>query len=139
MKGFLEFIGFKPVQDDLLDLVVRLGETVDSNLLHLKSLGGNKYSVEEAVVEITWFDEDAFEEVRISYGYTVNKGVTVVIRNYAEHLVVMNHEVQDTIYVLTKSVPTESLGYAIYRRKLDAQGLNLVNAIKALNTSDNSA
>lgn len=131
MKKFLKFVGLKPSSDDMMELVVSLGATVDSNLEHLKKIDENQYCVDDVLIEVTWFDVTAFDEVRISYGYGVNKGLIVALRNYIEHIVVMNHEIQDTTYALTWKVPTESFVFGHYRKTLDTYAENIIKSILA--------
>ena len=131
MKKFLKFVGLKPSSDDMMELIVSLGAAVDTNLEYLKKIDENKYCVEDVLIEVTWFDATAFDEVRVSYGYGVNKGLIVALRNYIEHMVLMNHDIQDTSYALTWKVPTESFVFGHYRKTLDVYAENIIKAIHA--------
>lgn len=128
MKTLLNYFGLKPQPNRLLDLVVELVADVEAELPNIERLGDNKYKVGEAVIEISYFDADAFEEIRVALGYTVGKGMMIVLRNYIEHLVVINHEIFDKFHTVEIAVPTESFALESYRTRLDSFATGLVAA-----------
>lgn len=130
MKNIFNVLRVKSETNQLLDLVLSMIEKQD--LSHIKKIADGRYTVGDATVSIKYFDKDAFEEMQISFGYAIGKGFTLVLRNYIEHLVVINHEILETYQTIEFPVRPDSLLVKDYREKLDAVAINIINAVEAL-------
>ena len=137
MKKLFNTLRVKSESNELLDLVVSLLEEQDWNSIKLVS--EDCYSCGDATISIKYFDADAFEEIQISFGYSIGKGITIVLRNYIEHLVVINHEILDEYHTIEFPVRTDAFGLQDYREKLDAIATNVIAAVEQLGASDGRA
>lgn len=119
-----------PPPNQFFELVLSLVEKQD--ISSLKLVSENTYTMGDAQVSIKYFDADAFEEMQISLGYELGKGFTLVLRNYIEHLVVINHEVLGQFYTIEHPVSPDSLLLKGYRARMDAIAESIIAAAKGL-------
>lgn len=136
MKKFLSYLGLKPQQNALLDLVMELVEPIDADLQHIEKLGDNKYKVGDVVIEVSYFDVDSFDEISVTLGYTFGKGMMIILRNYIEHLVLINHEFNSEFRTIQFPVPPQSFAYEDYRKRLDAFANRIIESARNAEVTD---
>lgn len=127
MKRLLNALRVKSEHHQLFDIVLALIEKQE--LDSMKMISCDTYMAGDATVTVKYFDDGAFEEVQISLGYAVGKGVTVVLRNYIEHLVVINHEILDTYHTVEFPIRTDAFALQDYRTKFDLLAERVVSII----------
>lgn len=132
MKKLLNALRVKSEPNQLLDLVVSLIEKQDWS--SIQRIANGSYVAGDATVTVKYFDPDAFEEMQISFGYSVGKGVTIVLRNYVEHLIVINHEILGTYRTIEFPVGTGAFALKDYRDKMDAIAVKIIAAVRALSS-----
>ena len=120
----------KAEPNQLFDLIASFIEAQD--LTAIRYVAENSYIAGDATITIKYFADMVFEEIQISFGYVMGKGVTVVLRNYVEHLIVINHEILESYHTIEFPIPTESFGLKEYREKFDAMALAILKAVEGL-------
>lgn len=118
MKKLFSLFAIPQQKSQLFDLVLDLLSKEDFG--SMRKVGENVFATEKANISIKYFDNDsAFEEIQISFGYELGKGVTVVLRNYIEHLIVLNHQILDAYYSIETKVSPGFASLRDYRRAMD--------------------
>jgi len=130
MKKLFSALRVKTDPHQLFDLIASLIESQD--LSTIRYVAENSFIAGDATITVKYFDDGAFEEVQISFGYVMGKGVTVVLRNYVEHLIVVNHEILESYHTIEFPIPTESFGLKEYRKQFDAIALTILKAVEGL-------
>lgn len=118
MKNLLRKFRVKSEPNQLFDMVLSLLEKQD--LKTMRKISDGDYVAGDANITIKYFDSDAFDEMQISFGYSFGKGITVVLRNYVEHLVVINHEIMDSYETIEFPIKPDSFTIREYRERFDA-------------------
>ena len=130
MKKLFNALRVKSEPNQLFDLIISLIEKQD--LTTIRRVADDSYVAGDATITIKYFDPEAFEEMQISFGYAIGKGVTVVLRNYVEHLVVINHEVLETYHTIEFPIRPDTFVLKDYREKLDEIAVNILAAVGTL-------
>jgi hypothetical protein len=130
MKKLFKALKVKSEANQLFDLVVALIEKQD--LTAIERVGDDSYVVGDATITIKYFDPEAFEEMQISFGYAIGKGITVVLRNYIEHLIVINHDILETYHTIEFPIRPDTFVLKDYREKLDEIAANIIAAVGKL-------
>ncbi len=130
MKRLFKALRVKSEANQLFDLIISLIEKQD--LTAIRRVADDSYIAGDATITIKYFDPEAFEEMQISFGYAIGKGVTVVLRNYVEHLIVINHEVLEAYHTIEFPIRTDTFLLRDYREKLDNLALEIIAAVGTL-------
>lgn len=130
MKKLLSAFKVKTPPNQFFDLVLSLIDKVD--LPNIKRVSDHTYSAGDATISIKYFEPECFEEMQISFGYAIGKGVTVVLRNYIEHLIVINHEFLGVYQTIEFPIPTDSFTLKGYRERFDEVAVDVINHVKGL-------
>lgn len=123
-------LSVSPPPNQFLELVLSLLEKQD--LSTLKRVDANVYSFGDAQVSITYFDPECFEEMQVSLGYELGKGFTAVLRNYGEHLIVINHDILNQFHTVEFPVTPDTILLKVYRERLDAIAERIIASVEAL-------
>lgn len=130
MKKLFNALRVKSEPNQLLDLVIALIEKQD--LTTIRKVADGSYVAGDANITIRYLDPEAFDEMQISFGYAVGKGITVVLRNYVEHLIVINHEILDSYHTVEFPIRPDTFIMRDYRVRFDDVASSIVKAVEGL-------
>ncbi len=134
MRKFLGLFGVKPPKDLFFDYVTSVLDDIDTDAM--RRVGDNVYAIgNDMHVFVKYLTPDCFDEIEVQVDYLPGRGMNVVIRNYAEHLVVLSHAMRGDCIIMKFPVPTESFALGAYRKKMDAFGERVMTAINRLDSS----
>lgn len=137
MKDFLKFFGsIGSESDPILDLAVDFGDQLLSGNGQASHIKDSRFRIGDAMIEFSWFDDNAFEKLEITYGYGPNNTMHVLLSNYGDHTVKVCCKVAGAVYPMWRTVPTETFKFTGYRKSLDNQALQIINLVQSLNKSD---
>lgn len=135
LGGIKRKLALSPQPNQFFELVVSLVEKQEFSTLKRVSEEHHHYAVDDVHVCIEYFEPDCFAEMQISLGYELGRGVTVVIRNYSEHLVVINHEILGQYYTIEHCIPAASIMFKSYRERLDAIAHAVINSVREIDNA----
>jgi hypothetical protein len=127
----------RPKQNQFYSSMIAIVEEQDISTI--KWVSENTYTLGNATVLIKYFDPDCYEEMQLSFGYSTGKGFSVVIRNYGEHLIVINHEIFENFHTYEFILSPDSFVDKDYRSRLDIIADKIIMTIEGINKRDNSA
>lgn len=130
MRKFLDVFGVKAPPNHFMDLISETVAKQDAaTITHVR---GDEYLINGNPITITYLVPEIFEEIQVSFGYEMGKGFKLVLRNYVEHLVVINHEIQGEFATVKFPVPTESYTLNAYRAVLDKFAEDIMTRVREL-------
>lgn len=127
LNAFKQHMKHDPFHDSIISIV----EAQDFS--RIKKIAENAYSIGDSAVTVKYFDPECYEEMQISFGYSLGKGFSVVIRHYGEHLIVINHEILEQFLTYEFTLSPASYRDREYRLRLDTVATNIMNAVEAIN------
>lgn len=137
MKKLLHAFRNQTKPNQFYDSVISILESQDISTV--KRVNGDTYALGKAAVLIKYFDPECYEEIQLSFGYALGKGFSVVIRNYGEHLIVINHEMLEQFQTYEFILSPDSFLDREYRVRLDTISAKIMTAIYGLNKQGNSS
>jgi hypothetical protein len=135
IKSIGRAIGIRHDPVQLVDVVIGLIEAEDFTKITLRDTV-DSYAAENAVIDVRYLSPDCFEEIQISFGYEMGKGVTVVIRNYIEHLIVLNHEIMGQFQTIEYPIHPDIWGTRHYWDKFSRLGEEILAVVEPLKRGD---
>lgn len=135
MKKFLRILGLVPASIPILDIVQTLIETQEKELYNLKKAGNGQYTLNDNCIDIAYFPDGTFEAITIYFGYTLGRGLQLVLSNYVEHTVIINHEIQEVHHVILTNVPPEGMATSEYRKRFDEFAERLIAQVKLVDST----
>lgn len=131
MGNLLGAFGITPPENELLDYAVKALAAVP---LHAPLKNGDRYLTTDYNVYFTidWLTPDCFFEIMVDFSFRAGSGLRVVLSNYSDHRIIINHEMMGQYTTITFPVPPESYTLSEYRSALDAEALRFIDSLDHL-------